>query len=246
MHDDILTLIIDPFALFREGLRLLLVEANFNPVWCSNVPPDASQVPALGDGTPVLIIGSEVEVAGAHIAAVKRIFPDLRVVLLVEAPTPERLVEALCCGADTLVPRHSSTESLIYTLRLVRDGAAVFPSDMMRAIGAMAARRSADAAAGNWQDAGPMPALPQEDDSPRMSHVFGLSDRELSVLMWLRDGLPNKEIARRMDISEATVKVHVKAILRKARMRNRTQVASWASRYSFANHAPLAVLPAAQ
>jgi two-component system nitrate/nitrite response regulator NarL len=58
----------------------------------------------------------------------------------------------------------------------------------------------------------------------------GLSARELSVLHWLRDGLSNKEIARALGITEATVKVHVKAILRKVQVRNRTQVAMWASR----------------
>jgi DNA-binding NarL/FixJ family response regulator len=58
----------------------------------------------------------------------------------------------------------------------------------------------------------------------------GLSARELSVLHRLRDGLSNKEIARALGITEATVKVHVKAILRKAQVRNRTQVAMWASK----------------
>ena len=47
--------------------------------------------------------------------------------------------------------------------------------------------------------------------------------------MGLREGQPNKEIARGLGITEATVKVHVKAILRKARVRNRTQVALWAA-----------------
>ena len=49
------------------------------------------------------------------------------------------------------------------------------------------------------------------------------------VLTGLREGLPNKQIARSLGIAEATVKVHVKAILRKARVRNRTQAAIWAS-----------------
>jgi two-component system nitrate/nitrite response regulator NarL len=42
------------------------------------------------------------------------------------------------------------------------------------------------------------------------------------------DGYSNKAIARKIGISDATVKVHVKAILRKARLRNRTQAAIWA------------------
>jgi len=55
----------------------------------------------------------------------------------------------------------------------------------------------------------------------------GLTPRELTVLQGLKEGLANKEIARQLEITEPTVKVHVKAILRKTGARNRTQVAMW-------------------
>ena len=44
----------------------------------------------------------------------------------------------------------------------------------------------------------------------------------------LMQGSPNKVIARKLDVAEATVKVHIKAILRKIRVANRTQAAMWA------------------
>src|SRR6185436_13896454 len=62
--------------------------------------------------------------------------------------------------------------------------------------------------------------------SIRVRH--GLSEREEQVLRDLVKGLPNKMIARKRDIAEATVKVHLKSILRKIRMANRTQAAIWA------------------
>src|SRR3979490_2809157 len=55
-----------------------------------------------------------------------------------------------------------------------------------------------------------------------------LSTREKSILRRLIEGDSNKCIARKIDIAEATVKVHVKAILRKIRVKNRTQAAVWA------------------
>jgi two-component system nitrate/nitrite response regulator NarL len=55
-----------------------------------------------------------------------------------------------------------------------------------------------------------------------------LSEREIETLRCLIMGYPNKVIAYRLDISEATVKVHVKAILRKLGVQNRTQAAIWA------------------
>jgi two-component system nitrate/nitrite response regulator NarL len=54
-----------------------------------------------------------------------------------------------------------------------------------------------------------------------------LSAREKSILRCLIEGDSNKIIARKLDIAEATVKVHVKAILRKIRVQNRTQAAIW-------------------
>ena len=63
-----------------------------------------------------------------------------------------------------------------------------------------------------------------------------LSPREKSILRCLIEGDSNKSIARKIDIAEATVKVHVKAILRKVRVQNRTQAAIWAT-----NHGALAV-----
>jgi two-component system nitrate/nitrite response regulator NarL len=57
----------------------------------------------------------------------------------------------------------------------------------------------------------------------------GLSFREASILRCLMDGDSNKVIARKCDIAETTVKVHIKAILRKIGVKNRTQAALWAT-----------------
>jgi two-component system nitrate/nitrite response regulator NarL len=59
---------------------------------------------------------------------------------------------------------------------------------------------------------------------------ISLSEREQQIVDRLARGLSNKHIARELDISETTVKVHVKSLLRKIRMNNRTQVAIWAMR----------------
>lgn len=59
-----------------------------------------------------------------------------------------------------------------------------------------------------------------------------LSHREMDVLCCLMAGYSNKVIARHLVLSEATVKVHVKAILRKLKVGNRTQAALWGSAHS--------------
>lgn len=58
--------------------------------------------------------------------------------------------------------------------------------------------------------------------------MHNLSPREASILKLLMGGKSNKQIARELDIMEGTVKVHIKTILRKIDVRNRTQAAIWA------------------
>ena len=60
-----------------------------------------------------------------------------------------------------------------------------------------------------------------------------LSERETQILQYLIEGYANKLIARRLDIAEATVKVHIKGLLRKINVSNRTQAAIWALNQSF-------------
>jgi two-component system nitrate/nitrite response regulator NarL len=61
-----------------------------------------------------------------------------------------------------------------------------------------------------------------------MDVVRGMSRREMLILRTLMEGASNKAIARKLVITESTVKVHMKAILRKLRLQNRTQAAIWA------------------
>jgi two-component system nitrate/nitrite response regulator NarL len=195
-------------------------------VWCSDVPPVAP-LPALSEqDSPLLIIGSDVEEAIAQIGETRRFYPMARLVLMLDDMSKERVISAIRCGARTVIGKHTSCEALIGTLKLVLDGATVLPSSVLDTFL-------------DDQDTAPM-AVACFNGAPKIATVetsevswhqgSGLTTRETGVLHWLRDGLPNKEIARRMEITEATVKVHVKAILRKTRMKNRTQVAMWASR----------------
>ncbi len=89
------------------------------------------------------------------------------------------------------------------------------------------------------------PALPSGDGPNHGSRDFGqtaersglnraLSGREGEILCKLLHGHSNKMIARELNISEATVKVHLKALLRKLKARNRTQAAIWAMENGYA------------
>jgi two-component system nitrate/nitrite response regulator NarL len=74
------------------------------------------------------------------------------------------------------------------------------------------------------------PVVPQLRAQFEPRRPCGLTGREKQVIEGLVKGLTNKLIARQHDLTEATVKVHVKSILRKTGVLNRTQAALWAIR----------------
>jgi non-specific serine/threonine protein kinase len=63
---------------------------------------------------------------------------------------------------------------------------------------------------------------------PRTAHVLGISEREIDVVRLVAEGLSNKEIARRLHVSARTVETHVRHVLTKTGLVNRTQLATWA------------------
>jgi two-component system nitrate/nitrite response regulator NarL len=73
--------------------------------------------------------------------------------------------------------------------------------------------------------------------SARSSLTRGVSGREGEILRSLLSGHSNKQIARQLGISEATVKVHLKAVMRKINAQNRTQAAVWGLANGFGEEA---------
>ncbi|WP_425286916.1 response regulator transcription factor [Microvirga vignae] len=99
-------------------------------------------------------------------------------------------------------------------------GGAVVPSGVLRSI-----------LDGRPQDRRPPLHDHRAEPIPFDPKTCQLSAREAEVLSCLRQGVSNKVIARQLDVTEATIKVHVKTILRKIGASNRTQAAMWASQH---------------
>ncbi len=93
------------------------------------------------------------------------------------------------------------------------------------ALGEEAERVWAD---GKRLDLGEAIALAAGTPRPRSSGAAGLSARELEVVRLVADGLTNKAIAAQLHLSVRTVESHVRHVLAKAGLQNRTQLATWA------------------
>jgi len=211
MHTDIQTIVIDPSTLSREGLSGLLQAAGFPPsVRLDRLDRiDELGLPADLNAIFMVDFGSHPAVAADQVRSLRKRFPASRVVVLTEQYELRHLSSVLQAGASAYLVKTSSCDALVKSLSLVMLGEPVFPAAALSMI------------FGEQRDA---PTQNADD-----SHMFRpLSDREDEILRRLVQGESNKVIARVLNITEATVKVHIKAILRKIRVKNRTQAAIWA------------------
>ncbi|WP_210485150.1 LuxR C-terminal-related transcriptional regulator [Microvirga antarctica] len=211
---DVPTLLFEPNTLLREGLRRMLAETAYRLVATGSNLSEVSQL-AVTDERPFLAIVDAVtdhEAVLRQVEQLKLDHPAARAVVLVDRYDLKQLLAAFQAGADAYLIKTISVEVLLKSLDLVMLGETVFPSAAIELVG--------------QGDVTPVAAVDHDvnEVSPR-----GLSVRETVILRCLMHGDSNKLIARKFDITEATVKVHVKAILRKIHAKNRTQAAIWAA-----------------
>jgi len=136
-------------------------------------------------------------------------FTGIGIVILADHVDQAGLDLAVASGACGFLPKSISSAALRLSLELVLLGEDLFAGH------ALVARERPIAAK----------PLTAPETRPLRSP---LSPRERAILNCLEMGLPNKTIARNLDMAEATVKVHLKSVLRKINAGNRTQAAVWA------------------
>ncbi|GLY15038.1 response regulator transcription factor [Kineosporia rhizophila] len=141
-----------------------------------------------------------------------------RVLVLTTFDLDEVVDEAIDAGADGFLLKRATPEQLLEGVRTIAAGdALVSPEVTRRLLKAYAARRA------------PLTAPPAE--------ATRLTGREADVLRALADGLSNAEIAEQIWVTPETVKTHIKSILAKLEVRDRTQAVVWAYRTGFAGRA---------
>jgi two-component system, NarL family, nitrate/nitrite response regulator NarL len=211
---DVPTLLFEPNTLLREGLRRMLADTAYRLVATGSSLTEISLLAVSGDRPFLAIVDAVSDHASVlrQVQELKDTHPTAKAVVLVDRYDVKQLLAAFQAGADAYLVKTISCEVLIKSLDLVMLGESVFPAAALGLLG-----------------------QPDVDQGTEISHNVdevsprGLSARETVILRCLMQGDSNKLIARRFDITEATVKVHVKAILRKIHAKNRTQAAIWAA-----------------
>ncbi len=224
------TIIIDPSALFREGLARILSETRFRvTISCSFLEELPSKPQINGHEVLLLIgLGENPHPILSEVSLFKAQHHGGRIIVLAERGNMDELFAAAEAGVDAYLTKQITSDALIKSLDLVLMGETIFPGSFLRVI------RERD----RQEITAQLPSVPQYSAEPVWDHpipgyismepIQRLSGKEQLILRCLTQGASNKMIARELNMAEATVKVHIKGILRKIRVKNRTQAAIWA------------------
>jgi DNA-binding NarL/FixJ family response regulator len=208
--------------LLREGIARILHSANFRilaSVACADELPPSK--PTLHPQLFLLVhTGNDVDPTLEQIELLKERHPGGRIAIVADHYRLSELVSAFRAGANGYFVDVMTCDILIKSLELVMMGETIFPPAFLSYVLDTEGVRPIEASPSN-KNGEAILVTTDEMITPQ------LSPREKSILRCLIEGDSNKSIARKMDIAEATVKVHVKAILRKIRVQNRTQAAIW-------------------
>ncbi|NWK97808.1 DNA-binding response regulator [Sphingobium lactosutens] len=194
--------------IIREGLRRILIDEDFLIDDAVSRPLDLD---GEMDGDTVIVVDAiDINDGLATCEEVRARFPSSRIVIMADEYGLEDVSRAFMTGAvDGYIVKQISCRPLASALRLTALGEKVLPSQIAESLGKSQ-----------------FSSLPNHWSTGAIGN--SLSTREVDILRCLVEGEPNKVISRRLQIADATVKVHIKAILRKLRVRNRTQAAIWA------------------
>jgi len=201
-------LIIDDHPLFRKGVAQLIAMAPHLQVVgeASNGEQGVAMAKEL-DPDMILLDLHMTGMGGIEtLKAIRDADLDCRVVILTVSDNADDLVAAIRSGADGYLLKDMEPEDLLTAIDEALNGRTVI-GERLNSLLARAIREEATA---------------------KQRDTATLTDREKEILQGLAHGLSNKLIARNLDITEATVKVHVKNLLKKLGFHSRLEAAVWA------------------
>jgi DNA-binding NarL/FixJ family response regulator len=194
----------------RHALQPLAEEIHWHEAACA-----AEAQTLMAGGTALDLALIDLHMPGSDgvptIARWRREHPAIPLVVISADEDAERVRRLIDLGVAGFIPKSDTAAVMLQAVRLVLSGGTYAPLRLLSAV----------------------TPVPNDGEAPRTDHApgLGLTPRQTEVLRLLGRGLPNKSIARELDLSEATVKVHLVAIFRALQVRNRTEAVVAASEW---------------
>lgn len=201
-------LLVDDHPMMRRGLRdLLAMEDDLHPVGEAGSGQEALRVAQELEPDLILL---DLNMPGMDgLETLKRLRDaevDARIIMFTVSDDQSHVLEALRNGADGYLLKDMDAEQLVAQVRLAARGKLALSPELTMVLAE---------------------AIRERPKTSSQVQASSLTKREKDVLRWIAKGQSNKMIARKLDITEGTVKVHVKRLLNKLGMRSRTEAAVW-------------------
>ncbi len=197
-------LVVDDHAIVRRGLADLIRTADDLEV--AGTAADGDEAVTLAAGLCPDVVLMDLSMPGTDgVTATARILaarPEMNVLVLTSLGDHQSINGALEAGARGYLLKHSEPETILAAIREVCTGGSPLDPKAARVL----------------------------LDSRRTARVNPLTAREEQVLRMVADGLANKMIARRLGITERTVKAHLTSVYQRIGVADRTQAALWVER----------------
>ena len=213
-------LLADDHPIVREGLHTLLeTQPDFEVIAeCANGEETLRQAAKLQPD--MVLLDLEMPILDG-VETIRRLFQlphRPRVIVFTAFDDDERIIHAIQSGADGYLLKDMPREEIFKAIRVTMQGGSILqPVVASKLLRHMGQQQKGGAAAQSTRNS--MPTLPIEE----------LTERELEVLRLLAQGMPNKEIAAQLVISERTAKFHVSSIMSKLGATNRTEAVALAA-----------------
>ena len=206
--------VVDDHPLFRRGVVELLNESDGFDVIADfdNAQSAITQLDALYPSLALIDLHMP-EICGLELLrTIKSTRPDLQVVILTASDDSADMFEALASGADGYLRKDTHPDEILQRLEQVLQGQVAINDSGVTLL------------AQHLRKPNVSPAVKQPDHHDIYNE---LTDREQQTLELITRGMSNKLIARELGISDGTVKVYVKNILRKLNLHSRLELAAW-------------------
>lgn len=216
-------LLVEDHALFRDGVTLILenLDKNVNVV-CAESAAQALEFSEQHEDLALILLDYNLpDGNGLDIITTLQDQGCTTPMIMLSAEQNSELIhQTLNSGAKGFITKSSPSAVMISAIKLVLAGGIYIPPD---ALNKKSEPTSAHAASS------------QHTSKKTGNTAIALTDRQRDVLLEMHKGLSNKEIARELNMSPSTVKVHVAAILREFSVKNRTQAVTFAKEHGLIN-----------
>ncbi|KAG9603479.1 hypothetical protein KCV01_g6811, partial [Aureobasidium melanogenum] len=202
-------LIADDHPLFRDALQRAVLAAvpEATVHTADSVPALFALIETMPEADLLLM---DLHMPGARgysaLAHIRGQYPGLPTIVVSGHEEAQVARRAIAHGASAYIPKSAAVETIVEAVRTVLDGDVWLPPQLV--IGQVELKA---------------------DEADMAARVASLTPQQFRVLNMIAEGLLNKQIAYDLGVSEATVKAHMTAIMRKLGVSNRTQVALAAS-----------------